>query len=170
MLRTVCTASKRRARNRHLNEMLTTKIHLRIAVLWSLVSIGVGILSVLLPLALPNASFGASLGASAYAQSSPVRQFAVTIKARKVVSGPDVIRVTQGDSVQIVLSADEAAEVHLHGYDVLVSLQPNVAGAVKFDAKIAGRFPLEAHRYGAGEQASRRRGGQALLYVEVHPR
>ena len=51
----------------------------------------------LLTLALSNSSFDASLGASAYAQSSQVRQFAVTIKKRKVAAGADVIRVTQGD-------------------------------------------------------------------------
>lgn len=150
--------------------MLTTKIYLRIAVLCSCVSIGAVILFGLLTLALINSSFDASLGASAYAQSSPVRQFAVTIQKRKVAGGADVIRVTQGDSVQIVLTVDEAAEVHLHGYDVSLSLQPNVPGKVEFDAKIAGRFPLEAHRYGTGEQASHQHGGRPLLYVEVHPR
>jgi hypothetical protein len=166
----VYTASKPRAPDRHLNVMLATKIHLRIAVLWSCVSIGVIILLGLLTLALSNSSFDAWLGASAYAQSSQVRQFAVAIQKRKVVAGADVIRVTQGDSVQIVLTVDEAAEVHLHGYDVSLSLQPNIPGKVEFNAKIAGRFPLEAHRYGTGEQTSHQRGGRPLLYVEVHPR
>lgn len=169
MPRTVCTASKSRAPDRHLNVKLATKIYLRIAVPWSCVSIGAVILFGLLTLAL-STSFDASPGASAYAQSSPVRQFAVTIQKRKVAAGADVIRVTQGDSVQIVLTVDEAAEVHLHGYDVSLSLQANVPGKVEFNAKIAGRFPLEAHRYGTGEQASPHRAGRPLLYVEVHPR
>jgi plastocyanin len=149
--------------------MPATKIYLRVAVFWSRASIG-AVLFALLTLTLCNSKFDASLGASAYAQSSPVRQFAVTVEKRKVVSGPDVVRVSQGDSVQIVLTADEAAEVHLHGYDLLLSLQPNVPGKLEFNAKIAGRFPLEAHRYGPGEPASHHRGGQPLLYVEVHPR
>jgi len=150
--------------------MLATKISLRVAVLWSCISSGAVILFGLLTLAPSNSSFDASLVAPAYAQNSQVRQFAVTIEKRKVASGPDVIRVTQGDSVQIVVTADEAAEVHLHGYDLLLSLQPNAPGKVEFNAKIAGRFPLEAHRYGTGEQASQRRGRQPLLYVKVHPR
>ena len=91
--------------------MLAIKIYLRIAVLWSCVSIGAVILFGLLTLARPDSSFDASLGASAYAQSSQVRQFAVSIQKRKVAAGADVIRVTQGDSVQIVLTLDEAAEV-----------------------------------------------------------
>ena len=82
--------------------MQATKIYLRIALLWSRVSIGAIILLGLLTLALSNSSFGASLGASAYAQSSQVRQFAVAIQKRKVAAGADVIRVTQGDSVQIL--------------------------------------------------------------------
>jgi hypothetical protein len=149
--------------------MPATKVYLRVTALWSCASIR-AVFFGLLAFTPCNSKFDSSLGASAYAQSSQVRQFAVSIEKRKVVSGPDVVRVIQGDSVQIVLSADEPAEVHLHGYDLLLSLQPNVPGKLEFNAKIAGRFPLEVHRYGTAEPASHHRGGQPLLYVEVHPR
>ena len=54
-----------------------------------------------------------SLVSLAAAQSSEPRQFAVTIKHRKVTSATNVISVTKGDAVEIVLTGDEAAELHL---------------------------------------------------------
>jgi len=106
----------------------------------------------------------------AAAQSSQSRQFVIAIKQRRVTSPTNVISVTKGDSVEIVLTADEAAELHLHGYDVLLSLTPNVPGKMQFTANIAGRFPLEAHRFGTGAQSGSSRGHRPLLYVEVQPR
>jgi FtsP/CotA-like multicopper oxidase with cupredoxin domain len=111
-----------------------------------------------------------SLVSSAAAQGSQTQQFVVTIKQRKVASANDLISVTKGDAVEIVLTSDEAAELHLHGYDLLVSLSPNVPGKIQFTANIAGRFSLEAHRYGTGPQTGRSHSGRPLLYVEVHPR
>jgi FtsP/CotA-like multicopper oxidase with cupredoxin domain len=107
---------------------------------------------------------------SAAPQSAPTRQFAVTVHQRKVVAADNVIRVTQGDAVEIVFTADEAAELHLHGYDLKLSLSPDVPGTIRFTATIAGRFPLEAHRFGAEPNSGRHRGAGALLYLEVHPR
>jgi len=70
----------------------------------------------------------------------------------------------------MVLTSDEAAELHLHGYNILLTLTPNVPSTIKFTAKIAGRFPLEAHRFGAASGSQRHRGAGPLLYVEVLPR
>jgi FtsP/CotA-like multicopper oxidase with cupredoxin domain len=106
----------------------------------------------------------------AAAESAPARQFAVTIHQRKVVAADNVIRVTQGDAVEIALTADEAAELHLHGYDLKLSLSPDVPGTIRLTATIAGRFPLEAHRFGAGPSSGRHRSTGPLLYLEVYPR
>ena len=106
----------------------------------------------------------------AVAQNVPARQFAIAIRDRKVEAVASVVRVSQGDAVEIVLTSDEAAELHLHGYDLKLSLTPNIPGTLRFTAKIAGRFPLEAHQFGAGSSSSRHRGSGPLLYVEVHPR
>jgi FtsP/CotA-like multicopper oxidase with cupredoxin domain len=110
------------------------------------------------------------LMAPAIAQNAPARQYTIVITDRKVEAAVSVVRVTQGDAVEIVLTSDEAAELHLHGYDLEISLTPNMPGTLKFTAKIAGRFPLEAHRFGAGSNSGRQRGKGPLLYVEVHPR
>ena len=121
-------------------------------------------------LTLAFVSLNLAPGLISFAQSAPPRQFAIAIKDRKVEAAASVIRVTQGDTVEIVLTGDEAAELHLHGYDLKLSLTSNVPATIKFTAKIAGRFPLEAHRFGTGSNSGRRRGEGPLLYVEVHPR
>jgi FtsP/CotA-like multicopper oxidase with cupredoxin domain len=105
-----------------------------------------------------------------FAQEKPPQQFTVAIRQRKVTNGPNVISVKKGDSVEIVLTADEAAELHLHGYDILLTLTPNEPGKMKFTANIAGRFPLEAHRFGDGTHGGRSRSQQPLIYLEVQPR
>jgi hypothetical protein len=106
----------------------------------------------------------------ALAQSPAPRQFAFSIKQRKVDAETNVIRVSQGDIVDLTLTADESAELHLHGYDLKLSLAPNVPGTLHFTANIAGRFPLEAHQFGSGESSGRHHSEGPLLYVEVLPR
>lgn len=125
------------------------------------------VLTAVLALASVCSSVGSS---SAAAQSAPTRQFAVTIHQRKVEAADNVIRVTVGDGVEIVLTADEAAELHLHGYDLKLSLSPDVPGTIRFTATIAGRFPLEAHQFGATPGSGRHRASGPLLYIEVYPR
>jgi hypothetical protein len=124
----------------------------------------------MLTLAYVSLSLAPGLTSWAVAQSAQPRQFAITIKQRKVEAAENVIRVSQGEAVEIVLTGDEAAELHLHGYDLKLDLEPNVPGTIRFTAKIAGRFPLEAHRFGTASASGRHRSTGPLLYVEVHPR
>ena len=128
------------------------------------------ILCGVLTLAIFGANAVPGLMSPAVAQSASPRQFAIAIKDRKVEAAASLLRVSQGDTVEIMLTSDEAAEMHLHGYNILLSLTPNVPGTIKFTAKIAGRFPLEAHRFGAAPGSQRHRGAGPLLYVEVLPR
>jgi hypothetical protein len=110
--------------------------------------------------------------APACAQGMEPKRFSAIIKQRQVEPAMRVIRALQGDAVEITITSDEAAELHLHGYDILISLEPGKPTVVKFAAKIAGRFSLEAHRFGAsGAPADPRRQREVtLLYLEVYPR
>jgi hypothetical protein len=103
------------------------------------------------------------------AQAADVRRFAVTIKQRKVDPASRLIRVNQGDTVEIAFTSDEAAELHLHGYDLTVTLVPATPATLQFVAKFGGRFALEAHRFGppGGGKPQRE---VSLLYLEVLPR
>jgi hypothetical protein len=73
-------------------------------------------------------------------------------------------RVDQGSQVILAISADEASELHLHGYDLRVDAGPGNPGEIRFQADVAGRFPLTRH---GGE------GGHGhdtpVGYLEIYP-
>jgi hypothetical protein len=60
------------------------------------------------------------------------------------------------------------AELHLHGYDQMLTVQPGSPAVMRVQARTAGRFAIEAHRFGPDSGRSRRH--VVLLYLEVHPR
>jgi hypothetical protein len=99
--------------------------------------------------------------------AEPVRQ-SIVIRSRKVDGGQNVIRIAQGDTVELEFTGDEAAELHLHGYDRLVTLVPGRPAVLRIEATIAGRFFLEAHAFGTG--GGRRHMHSVVLYLEVLPR
>lgn len=102
------------------------------------------------------------------ARAAELQRFAITIKNRKVEPAQKLIRVTRGDALELEFSTDEAAELHLHGYDKLIKVAPATPALLRLDATIAGRFSIEAH--GFASDKSGQRGHVVLLYLEVHPR
>ena len=89
------------------------------------------------------------------------KQFLITIKNGHVPKKEQTIKVMQGDVVEIKFTSDRAMVLHLHGINKQVKISPEKPGLMSFDAKIAGRFPIEVHGKGAHGN---------LMYVEVHPR
>jgi hypothetical protein len=106
----------------------------------------------------------------AAAQAATAKQFSFAIKQRKLDAVDSTVRVVKGDTVELVFTGDEPAELHLHGYDITLDLKPNEPGKIQFTATIAGRFPLEVHRFGTGKKTGRSHITRPLLYVEVLPR
>jgi endonuclease YncB( thermonuclease family) len=106
----------------------------------------------------------------ATARAATAKQFSFAIKQRKLDAADKVVRVVKGDTVELVFTGDEPTELHLHGYDIKLDLKANEPGKIQFTATIAGRFPLEVHRFGTGTKAGRSHITGPLLYVEVLPR
>jgi hypothetical protein len=106
---------------------------------------------------------------AAAAQAATAKQFSFAIKQRKLDAVDNTVRVVKGDAVELVFTADEPAELHLHGYDIKLDLKANEPGKIQFNAVIAGRFPLEVHRFGTRTNAGRSHITGPLLYVEVLP-
>lgn len=94
-----------------------------------------------------------------------VKRFELTISERKVQLEKNTIRITQGESVELVWHSDETAELHFHGYDISFEVSPAAATVLRFEARATGRFPITSHGFG-GEKSH---GHQALLYIEVYP-
>lgn len=86
------------------------------------------------------------------------------IEKRKLV-GPNVVRVTEGQIVELRWSSDEAVELHLHGYDVVAKVKPGAPGVMGFTAHATGRYPVTIHGHSHGGGHSEK----TLLYLEVHP-
>ena len=81
------------------------------------------------------------------------------------------IRITQGDVLELVFTTDESAELHLHGYDIHLNVEPGAPGVLRVDAKVAGRYPLESHRFGSAvAEAKGAHDHIVLLHLSVYPR
>jgi hypothetical protein len=102
------------------------------------------------------------------------QEFTLKIAQRQIAKKPPTIKVKQGDRLVLNWTTDEAVKLHLHGYDLLLTLRPgNVSQApqkMMLTANIAGRFPLSAHGFGAdlGTHAKHQKEAP-LLYLEVEP-
>ncbi len=60
-------------------------------------------------------------------------------------SGPEVMKVTEGDEVSLTLRSDHADELHVHGYDLHANVKAGVPTTLNFKADRSGRFTLELH-------------------------
>lgn len=90
------------------------------------------------------------------------------IRNGKVV-GERTLRVKQGEQVTLNVSSDRTVALHLHGYDIERTAEPDKPAVFAFTAKATGRFSIQsiepAAKGGKGHSH-----GAALLYLEVLPR
>jgi FtsP/CotA-like multicopper oxidase with cupredoxin domain len=70
----------------------------------------------------------------------------IQIRDGKVVGGTAAIKVTKGDKVTIVVSANAPDDVHLHGYDIEKPVEPGKPATFRFTADIEGIFEIESHK------------------------
>ena len=71
------------------------------------------------------------------------------------------MRVQRYDAVEINWSANRRTMLHLHGYDIEITVEPDKPETMSFIARATGRFPIETHAPGDTG---------VLIYLEVHPR
>jgi hypothetical protein len=67
------------------------------------------------------------------------------LRGGSVVGGAKDIKVTRGDTVAIVVTADAPDELHLHGYDIEKEVAPGKPARFLFKADAEGAFELESH-------------------------
>ena len=73
------------------------------------------------------------------------RVFEIVVHQGQRVSGPAAIQVREGENITLKLISDQPDELHLHGYDLHLSLRANVPAALAFQAVHSGRFDYELH-------------------------
>jgi len=69
----------------------------------------------------------------------------IQVRGGKAVGGPPEINVKNGDTVQIVVSADAPDTLHLHGYDIEKTAESGKPARFEFKADAEGEFELESH-------------------------
>tara|TARA_B100000315_G_C14539795_1_gene570298 strand:- start:365 stop:772 length:408 start_codon:yes stop_codon:yes gene_type:complete len=94
--------------------------------------------------------------------------FKLDIKQRSLSDDRTYVRVKQGDKVRLHRTSDESVLLHIHGYDIIVSLSPEVPSEVAFKAHATGRFPVTSHGFGTPNLTHHAQ-EITLLYLEVHP-
>lgn len=110
----------------------------------------------------PVLTLGLTRGAAA--QDSPTRVIDLRIENRRVVEPEGTIRVTQGDLVELRWTSDEPVDLHLHGYDQELQVQPDAPASMVVEAFASGRFPITSHGWSEGGH-----GHDALIFLEVYP-
>jgi hypothetical protein len=112
--------------------------------------------------------FGFCLNLAAAEQTvggeNSLEKIEIRIENRHVV-GDEVIRITQNQHVQLRWITDEAAELHIHGYDIRVDIAPDAPADVAFKAHATGRFAVTSHGFGGEHGGSH----ETLIYIEVYP-
>lgn len=107
---------------------------------------------------------------AAAAQDRPSRVVDFGISDGKVF-GPGIVgdarggptfRVRQGERIELRWTSDRKVDVHIHGYGIEVTVPAGRPTSTMFQARAAGRFPVETHGALGGHQT--------LLYIEVQPR
>ena len=69
----------------------------------------------------------------------------IELSGGEVAGGAADIKVTRGDVVRIVVSADAPDDIHLHGYDIEKKAAPGQPARFRFRADVEGIFEIESH-------------------------
>ncbi|TKJ35161.1 hypothetical protein [Blastococcus sp. CCUG 61487] len=85
---------------------------------------------------------------SAPAPSSAATAFEVQVTGGQPTGDTGRVLVPLGNRVTVTITSDAPDEAHLHGYDVLVDLEPGTPAELAFDATVPGVFELELHDAG----------------------
>ena len=121
----------------------------------------------ILRIAMPLCGAALAVGLGLAAPGASAGQLVSTqyrLDAGKLVEGPQVLRVKQGDTLALTWHSAQAAEVHLHGYDILIKVPAGGSAEMKVRANATGRFPISLHGLEGGGH-----GHKPLAYLEVHP-
>ena len=126
-----------------------------------LLGLGAVLLAVLFTLLKPDAAPVQSGPAAVAAVVSTPQELRIDLVVQdgRRVSGPELIQAMQAQPIRLRVTSNRADELHLHGYDLRLKLQPGVAAGLSFNATLSGRFEYELHHAHA-----------ALGVLEVQPR
>ena len=74
------------------------------------------------------------------------RTFNVTVSGNTMT--PGIVTVKQNDRVTLKVTVDRTEEIHLHGYDILKTIQAGSSGVYQFTADKSGSYDFEIETTG----------------------
>ncbi len=85
--------------------------------------------------------------------------FEFELQNGRLISGPTVVKVHQGDRLRLRFRSNATDELHLHGYNLKAQLRAGTEASWEFEASKPGRYGFELHHAKA-----------ELGAIEVYPR
>jgi hypothetical protein len=70
-------------------------------------------------------------------------QIRIVVRGGRVIGGLRRARLERGERAVLIVRADVADHVHLHGYDIMRDVSPGRPARLRFRATIPGRFEVE---------------------------
>lgn len=104
--------------------------------------------------AAPTASASEQVSAEPTAIESPTEEDGVTVRLELVDGDPAErpepnVDVAEGETFTLIMTSDTAQEVHVHGYDEYLDIEPGKEAELSFTADQTGSWLVENHGTGA---------------------
>ena len=80
--------------------------------------------------------------------ATPERVFSVEVAGGTVVDGVPRFEVSVGDLARVIVTSDVDDEVHLHVYNLVVTVDAGVPTVLDLEATVPGVFEAELHHAG----------------------
>jgi len=96
---------------------------------------------------------------TAVAAASGARSIDWVLRDGQLVSGPEIVQATVGETLLLRVRGNQRDELHVHGYDVTRDLPADHLVALELPLTHSGRFDVELHH-----------SHQVLTVLEVQPR
>ena len=80
--------------------------------------------------------------------ATPERVFSVAVAGGTVVGGVPRFEVSVGDLARVIVTSDVDDEVHLHVYNLVVTVDVGVPALLHLEATVPGVFEAELHHAG----------------------
>ena len=90
----------------------------------------------------------------------------------RTIQGASTLQARQDDTLMLNITADEDAELHLHGYDLVWHLHGGETDTFTLITHATGRFALELHVAALDDEHDHAHGAEefAIGTLEVQPR
>jgi hypothetical protein len=85
----------------------------------------------------------ANPGGSTKSTAPVVRHFTVTVAGGRPVGGVTVLKANKGDTIDLTVASNVADEIHIHGYDLHMTVPAGGSAKFSFKATIDGNFVIE---------------------------